>query len=110
VAAEKDASGGHRSHGGDCGTKSFLIPIRTSAWRRALRPRLAKGKIAAEHGRPGPTECIGQHHQQRRFAIGAGPVSQHETVLPTFQFAVNKSFHSEFLRIVVKLAVRAQSH
>lgn len=69
VAAEKDAAWCVPAHGGDGRAEPLLIAFGTAAWRRSVRTRLAKRKIAAEHGQSGGAEGIGERDEKESVAV-----------------------------------------
>ncbi len=62
-----------------------------------MRTRLAKRKIASQHGETHCTKCLCETRQQGRLAIGSRAVSQNETIAIRSCRTMKKALHRDFL-------------
>jgi hypothetical protein len=80
MATQKRAARNEASQGLNRRSQSLLVSLRTPAWRRAMRPRLAKRQIATEHGEARGTEGVSQCNQQRSVAVRSRAMRKYEAV------------------------------
>jgi len=81
VASEKETSGDHSSLLRDRVFQAGAVAGGVAGTGRAEWPRLPVRQVAAEHGKAGCGEGLGEGDQQRSLGVAAGAVGQHQGVL-----------------------------
>ena len=79
MSAQKDSSRRQPAHGRERCSKTLLVMLRASSWRRTMGSQLAEGEIAAKDSEPHRAEAISKRNQQRSIAVCSSAVCQHDT-------------------------------
>ena len=97
MATEKDPPGrilrldpSKRIH---CIAQPFAVFCGVPARRRAVRALLPVGEVAAKHGKSGVNEHAGQCYKQRRLAVRARAVREHQGITARCGGTVQKTAH-----------------
>ena len=79
MSTEEDAAANVLAHPFDGAFESQLIAF-GGMYRRTMRTRLSKRQVAAQHGDSSIAQCSCHTDEQRRLAIRAGTVCEHQSV------------------------------
>jgi hypothetical protein len=80
MSAQKNPPSGLSPQRENRGPQASLITLRASGRRWSVRPRLAKGQIAAQHGQSTSAKCLCQRRQQGTLAIRTGAMGQDQPI------------------------------
>jgi hypothetical protein len=80
MTSQENLAFDQRAHRGDGCAQTVLIPVGNAARRRPVRSRLAKRKIATQHGQTCRTKGIGERGQKECLAVRSRTVRQNNAI------------------------------